>query len=282
MSEPAFTFSLPSVKKKAVPPILVIHGDVGTGKTSLVASAPNVLMMFTENGQRDLSVRTIKDTPFENYDEFVAGLTYIGIGIKKGDFKVDTLGIDSLDHLEQLVLQKVADHFKLRADAENVNFVGTGFSDIPDKYNFDKWSQITTYWSKIWNLILRIRELGVAIVGICHSVITKVENPDLETEFDRYDLKLDPKRAQHFWIDNADAIGFVRYVTLKNGDKKQLIVEKHPTITFENNPAWRTKRNFGLTKTMLSKPETGFMDTFGSIPYYSGTVETNKSKKETK
>lgn len=280
-------FSAPKKTKSVEPPIIVIHGPPGVGKTTFAASAPDALFLFTENGQRDLEVQTILDRPFENLSEFIAGLDYVGRGVKTGEIKtVKTLVIDSLDHLETLVVQSIVEVFRQRAfedgfSEEQVAAI-TGVNEIPAKYNFDKWPAIESQWEKIWKRIARLRALGVAIVGLCHSHLKQIDDPASDEPYYRHELKLDPKRAQKLWVDNADLVGFIRYPSVTDANTKRTSLGKSPWIEIERAAAWMSKPNFKLTRHKLDKPESGFMDTFGTaIPYYAAH-QKSKAKEQAK
>jgi hypothetical protein len=268
-------FSAPKARVSVQAPIVVLHGTPGVGKSTLASTAPNALFMFTENGQRDLEVQTITDRPFETAAEFVAGLDFIGRGVKTGEFKnVQTLVVDSLDHLETLVINAVTTIYKERALADGFQpdavAAITSFNEIPAKYNFEKWSEIDAQWQLIWKRIIRLRDLGVGIVGICHSHLRVIDDPASDAPYERHELKLDAKRAQKYWVDNADVIGFIHYPTVFDAQTKRTSLSKSPHIVFDRNASWMSKPNFGLTRQKLDNRASGFLDTFGAkIPFYA-------------
>lgn len=280
------TFNAPVKRKAVTAPIIIIHGQPGSGKSTTAASAPNALFLFTENGQRDLEVQTIIDRPFESAAEFVAGLDFVGRGVKSGEFKnVSSLVIDSLDHLETLVVNEVTATYRVRAAADgfedDVIASITSFNEIPAKYNFEKWSEIDAQWQLIWKRITRLRDLGLSIVGLCHSHLRVIDDPSSDAPYERHELKLDPKRAQKYWVDNADVIGFIHYPTVFDSESRRTSLSRSPYIVFERSAAWMSKPNFGLTKQKLDKPETGFLDTFASkIPFYAKYQTPEKTEKK--
>lgn len=270
-----FQFTAPKETTSVAPPILIFHGLPGTGKSTLAASAPNALFMFTENGQRDLKVRTIKDAPFDTYEEFLAGLDHIGRGVKNKDAaftNVKTLVIDTLDHLEKLVLTSVASHYRAQAandgmSDEVVKDILT-FSDIPAKYNFDKWREIDGKWETLWKRILRLRQLGLTIIGLCHSETKMIDDPNAEEPYPQHNLAIDRKRAQTFWVDEADAVGFIHYPTMRD-DKGKTSVVKNPRLSFKRSASFMSKTNFGLGEYKLEHTAEDFTNTVGAvIPFF--------------
>lgn len=272
----AFQFEAPKERVQSKPPILMVHGLAGTGKSTFAASSPGALFLFTENGQRGMKVRTLKDGHIDSYDEFVAALDFIGKGVKSGDisFKdVQTLVVDTVDHLERHVLKAVADEYRHKAAAdgmyEDVVSAILAFSDIPAKYNFDKWKSIDAKWEKVWLRIERLRSLGLTILGLCHSETRTVDDPNSDAPYIRNDLSIDRKRAQSFWVDEADGVGFIYYPTVLDAEKGRTSVTKHPVISFKRSAGFLSKTNFGLSEYKLDKPEDGFMSSVGAvIPFF--------------
>ena len=282
----AFQFEMPKERVENKPPILMVHGLAGVGKSQLASTAPGALFLFTENGQHGMKVRTLKSGHIESWAEFLAALDFIGKGIKSGDagFKgVHTLVVDTVDHLEKHVLKAVADEYRVKAaeDGMREDVVAgiQSFADIPAKYNFDKWKSIDAKWEAIWKRIERLRTLGLTILGLCHSETRQVDDPNSDAPYMRNELTLDRKRAQSFWVDEADAVGFIYYPTVLDAEKGRTSVTKHPVISFKRSAGFLSKTNFGLGEYKLDKPEDGFMSSVGSvIPFFKQFQKKDETK----
>ena len=81
-----------------LPPIIVIHGQPGIGKTTLALNFPRPIVIQTEDGC-PIGVQLETFGLCESYPSVIEALTYLG----KEDHDYRTLVIDSLDAFEPLV-----------------------------------------------------------------------------------------------------------------------------------------------------------------------------------
>ena len=91
---------------------MLLYGVSGTGKTRLLASLANVLVIVTEEGMKstvDLEVDTISPTSWEEILQIIQYLkTHIkGQEVEFGERSYKAIGIDSLTALHTLILKSV-------------------------------------------------------------------------------------------------------------------------------------------------------------------------------
>lgn len=175
------------------PPRLIIHGQPKTGKTTLACSAPNPLVLATEDGLgRTEELANIPSFRVSSLEEVWEALALV----MDSPERYETLVIDSLDHLEPLIIDKVC-------RTENVDSIekipyGKGFAYAAD------------IWRHEYNERIRYiqRSLGKMIIEIAHSQPTKENPPDMVQGFTRWSLKLD-KRAAELLREEADGIFYI-------------------------------------------------------------------------
>src|SRR5574343_961955 len=100
--------NLASLKKnQPKAPRIIIHGAPGVGKTTLACSAPNPVVIRTEDG---LGVLDVEAFPLaESYQDVIDAIG----ALYTEDHQYQTLVLDSLDWLEPLIRQKVCSDNKV-------------------------------------------------------------------------------------------------------------------------------------------------------------------------
>lgn len=178
--------SLASLKKNvAKPPRVIVHGDPGVGKTTFACSAPNPVVMQTEDGLGHLDVSAFPiATSFEDVLDILAVLY-------TDEHDYQTMVVDSLDWLEPLIWNKVCrEHGK-----DSIEGFGYGRGYV----------EALTYWRVFFDGITALRDSrNMLIIMIAHSEVKRVEDPVLPT-YDTHDLKLH-KRAAALAEEFADII----------------------------------------------------------------------------
>ena len=96
-------FDLSSISKTTMPQAIqfVVYGNAGVGKTTLASQAPKPIFIQTEDGAGNLQVDAFPLA--ESYDNVLGMLD--ALGAQDHDYK--TVVIDSIDHLEPLVWEKI-------------------------------------------------------------------------------------------------------------------------------------------------------------------------------
>ncbi|MGI9159770.1 MAG: ATP-binding protein [Saprospiraceae bacterium] len=185
--------SLSSLQKHTPkPPRIIVYGDAGLGKTTFAVSAPNPVVIQTEDGLGNLPA-----TAFPLARSFEDVMDALGsLYMEEHDFQ--TLVVDSLDWLEPLIWQRVCMDNKLES-IEKMNF-GKGYVEA------------VYHWRSFFDGITALRDAkGMNVIMTAHNEIKRVEDPTLPA-YDRHDLKLH-KRASAIAEEFADVILFAAMQT---------------------------------------------------------------------
>lgn len=178
------------------PPLLIIHGEAGTGKTTLAAQMPRPIFLSLDGGlQQSPHLRNVANFPpsaFDSYNAFLGVLRLIG----ENPQGYKTLVIDNASILEQLIWAEVARR-KGKATIEDIGF-GKGYI-----FAQDLWKEIITYL-----LYLRDQK-GLMVVLIAHSKPTKQSPPDMQDSYTVWEMQLDA-RAIEVLKPITDGIFFAR------------------------------------------------------------------------
>lgn len=180
--------------KVAAPPRILLYGQEGIGKSTLIAQAPKAIFVDTEQGLEQINcnrfpmARTLADVE-RQLESLIA---------EPHDYS--TLGIDSADWLEKLIWQRVCEE-KGKNSIEDIGFA--------KGYIF-----ALEWWRKILARLDALRARGMAIILIAHAKVEKFEDPETAT-YDRYSPRLH-KHATALLTEWADAVLFAtRKFTLR-------------------------------------------------------------------
>jgi hypothetical protein len=185
--------SLSSLKRAAAPkpPIALVYGVGGVGKTTLAADAPNPVFLCIEDG---LTVDRPHWTPdqLRTFDDVMAALGTLYT--EAHDFR--TLVVDSVDWLEPIVWA-AACRANGWANIEQPGY-GKGYAAA-----VDIWRQYLDGLNALRN------ERGMTVLQIAHSDIKRFDSPEHEP-YDRYQIKLH-RGSSALLIEHADLVAFLNY-----------------------------------------------------------------------
>jgi len=243
--------SLSSIKKGGSerPPLMVIHGGPGLGKTTFAAGAPSPIFIRTEDG---LGAQEVDTFPLaENVIDVMDALA----ALYEEGHGYQTVVIDSLSALEPLIWSAVAkDH-----GVANLEDIGYGKGYI---YAMD-------YWRDLVKGCQGLAGRGMTPILIAHSEIVKFDSPDSDA-YDRYQPKLHKRAAAHL-TEQADIIGYAHvpvYVKKEEGSSKGKAKPKgERQLRLIEAPA-------AVAKNRYSMPETIPLDwdkLAATVPYYQAS-----------
>jgi hypothetical protein len=183
----AINLSSLSRTKASRPPIIVIHGGPGLGKTTFAAAAPGAVFVRTEDG-----LGHIEADAFPLAQSFADVLDALrALYAEQNTFR--WVVIDSLSALEPLIWQAVAAR-EGKSSIEDLGF-GKGYVMALD------------YWRQLFDALHSLAaERGIGSILIAHSDIVRFESPEVEG-YDRAQIKLH-KRAFQLAYERADVIGY--------------------------------------------------------------------------
>jgi AAA domain len=173
----------------SLPPIIVLHGLPGIGKTTLAQNFPNAVFLQCEDGiPSGLEIATFG--LLESYPAVVDALKHLGT--EPHDFS--TVVIDSIDKLEPLIFSGVCSQH--------------GYTNIESPGFGKGYVQADSLWLDILRAGEWLRRTrGMMIVLLAHSEIVTINDPRVAS-YASYQLRLH-KRARGLVEDAADLIGFL-------------------------------------------------------------------------
>ena len=228
--------SLANIRQKAKlrPPILVLYGPGGIGKTSFGSTMNKPIIVQTEDG-----IGKIECPHFpvaKNYIEFMDNLK--SLHEEKSEFK--TVIIDSLDWLETLLQEYVCQQ--------------NGWQEISSPAYGKGYAAALEVWKEYLAMLNRLREKGFTILQIAHNEIRRYEDPTNEPH-DRHQIKLHRKAAD-LVIEHSDAVFFANYkigtiqVKGKSGGMTTKLKQGDRTIFTQESPGFQAKNRFALDPEM--------------------------------
>ena len=231
--------SLASLVTKASPkpPIILVHGLHGLGKTSFGAAAPNPVGIFTEDGLGKLEFPHFPQV--ESYSDVMDAIG--ALYGEENDRK--TLVFDSLDHFEPLVWAETCHRH--------------GWQSIEQPGYGKGYNEADIVWAEFFDAIAALRnDREMIIYLIAHTRIERFESPETEP-YDRYTIKLH-KRAAALAQEKADAVFFLNQRTTTKDNETTKDAKNAPpksvrggglgpkTLFTERRPAFEAKNRYSL------------------------------------
>lgn len=222
------------VRGKISRPVLVlIYGPDGVGKSSFGAQAPKPIFFGPENGTDFLDVARYPEP--EKWRDVISGLD----DILSGNHDFESIVIDSLDWLEPLLFTSI-----IEDDAKGARSIETACGGYGKGYVLAE---------KIWKeeFIARLTALRekrrMNVILVAHSDVVTFPDPELQTEYKRYELKLN-KRASAKFREYVDAVLFCTYKTFVKKDDQKIKaygISERIMLT-EKRPGYDAKNRYGL------------------------------------
>lgn len=186
------TIDLSSIQKdpEIRPPLLLLYGTPGIGKTEFAINAPAPIMVQTEKG---LGHRNCERFPLaEKYTDVLQAMS----ALLNDEHEYRTAVLDSVSSLEPLIWKCVAE----LAGKDHIEDLGYGSGYV----------KALDFWQQIMDLAVALRdERQMCVILIGHEVAERFDNPQTES-YTRYVPQLHKKAASLFW-KQCDAVLFAGY-----------------------------------------------------------------------
>ncbi len=181
-----------SGKETGKPPLVLVHGEHGVGKTGFIDSmreaGMNPILGDVEDGSRNYELTRI-NLAESDYPEILEFL----YELRDGDHTHDALGLDSLDFIEN----KIVEHVLEQDGSKSINQAGGGYGA--------GWRKVKTHFSDVIRAVNQLRaKRGMVVVVTAHSDVKRYEHPE-HPAFDRIVPRLNEK-SQDLWCDTVDAV----------------------------------------------------------------------------
>lgn len=255
------TISLANVKSgvSKSPPMSMVYGTHGVGKTSFAASAPAPIFLQTEDG-----LGLIDRPTFGLLRSFDEVMQAVG-SLYSEDHKYQTLVLDSVDHLEPLVWAQVCKD--------------NGWPNIETPGYGKGYVAALDMWRLLIDGLRALRDdRQMSIILIAHSQISRFEAPDSEP-YDRYSPKIH-KGSSALLQEAMDNVLFANYriSTVKSdagfGKKVTRAVGGGDRVLYtEERPAYLAKQRYNLEPIIPMDWEAYA----AGVPYYSAITQQKKA-----
>lgn len=239
--------SLSSLKssKSTNPPITLLYGVDGIGKTSLAAEWPSPLYLPTEGERPPSDVEMATPGTVESFNDIIAVFTEL----LETEHEFKTVIIDSLDGLEHLVWAATAARL--------------GVSSIEEPGYGKGYVEADTEWRDFLGGVSALAQAGINVVMLAHPEIVRFDSPTTDP-YSRYTPKLH-KRGNALVREQADIVAFLNYrVSLKEkevGPKKTITHAeggKERQIHLSEGAGFVAKNRFSMPDSVVYKKGAGY------------------------
>lgn len=233
------------------PPIIIVYGGEGEGKTSFAGDWPNP--MYVQTGKRERPAAGYGDKLLswgltETYAEFHEQIDFM----LEADHDRLTFVVDTLDCLETIVMDEACRR--------------QGWKDITEGKFAEPKNATAEVWREVIDRLIDLKAAGYAVILIAH-VKTKTEPGVTTDSYPRYRLNMRHDDDAASIAHSADIIGFIHQrVSIqkesggfhKDNVKKRGEGSGERLIAVENRPGFIAKNKFGLKNPLPYKPGEGF------------------------
>lgn len=227
----------------------VISGVEKVGKTTMLSSTPNPLLIPLEQGYAGVSIDKVP--MLETFTEVLTLLTEIIDAVQKKNFPYQSLAIDSATALERLihthVLNMDVSYVKGNQKAVTMDSALGGYGKAYNTAN-EQFFTFLQYcdWLAIYG--------GINIILSCHVFAAKVVDPTAG-EYDTFDILLHSPKNQKTYGKRemltqwADLIGFLHepiFVSEGKALNKAISANRGHVIGLSRTPGYVAGNRFGV------------------------------------
>jgi len=227
----------------AGPQIITICGDAGLGKSSLAATFPKPIFMQAENGVSRIpaSFRPPALPMIKTEEDLGAQLK----AIIHDDHEYQTCVIDTISALDRIFIQSI---LKQDGRAKSINQAlggyGAGFGALAARHQH------------VRNAAEMMRQKrNMNVVFLAHTEVSTMRLPD-QDDFSRYSLRMTHDKSLPPYLDDVDAVGFLRQrlvVTGDDGERKKAISDGTRELVLHVSASNVSKNAYGVTEPIEVK-----------------------------
>jgi len=229
------------------PPIMLVYGVDGIGKTSFAAEFPSPIYLPTEGERAPKGVDIPTPGTIESFNDII---NVIG-ELLEGGHDLKTVIIDSLDGLEPLIWAATAARLGV-SSIEEPGF-GKGYVEADNE------------WRDFLSGVSALAASGMHVVMLAHPEIIRFDSPTTDP-YSRYTPKLH-KRGNALVREQADIVAFMNYrVSLKEkevGPKKTVAHAeggKERQIHLAEGAGYVAKNRYSMPDTIKYVKGNGYAD----------------------
>lgn len=174
------------------PPVTLLYGKPGVGKTTFASFAPNPIFLMSEDGLVSPHLSKQLSWDIKSMPELMEALNVLGR--ETHDFK--TIVLDSLDQYDPLVTKAMCEHH--------------GWADISAPGYGKGQVEIIAWWQQVLTLLFALRnfrDMGVFMLG--HHRQANVTPPD-NPPYTQFTLTL-PEKTTRLLVGEADVVAFATH-----------------------------------------------------------------------
>jgi hypothetical protein len=247
------------------PVAITILGDAGLGKTCLAATFPKPIFILSEDGLRADGLggvpKPLMPDAFpliKSVDDLWQQLT----ALIKEEHEYQTLVIDSVTTLDMVFTDHVIDSDPKKS--KGLNQVHGGYGAGRD--------MVASMHRRVRNAAGMLIDRGMNVVFVAHAETVRVEPPDA-SPYTKYAMRMSDRSTVPY-VDNVDAVGFIRLETYVTGDGgvKKAVSDGTRQMVCHAMAANVSKNRFGITEPITLE--------LGVNPFAKYLPENIKPKKD--
>lgn len=175
--------------KTPKPPIILLYGQEGVGKSTFAAKAPNTIFIPTEDGLNEIDCA--KFPVAKGYSQFKDELK----AIRDEEHEFNTLAIDSISAAERMLFKFICEKYGVSNILDAGGGYGRGYKEYSDE------------WLSIFDLLSEIRDnRSMSIILIGHCDVVRVFSPRIG-QYDQFQPRL-YKKAMDILVESTDGVFF--------------------------------------------------------------------------